>query len=48
MILVLQDLYEAAKLHPMPMLESGESSKGQCHLAITLHVGELLGSLHSS
>lgn len=47
-LFVLQDLYEAAKLYPMPMLESGETSKGQCHLAITLHVGELLGSLHSS
>ncbi|KAG0604647.1 hypothetical protein M758_10G186100 [Ceratodon purpureus] len=45
---IIKDLYEAAQLHPMPMLESGESSKGQCQLAITLHVGELLGSLHSS
>lgn len=43
-----QDLYEAAKLYPMPVLESGESSKGHCYLAVTLHVGELLGSLHSS
>uniref|UniRef100_A0A7I4B673 Uncharacterized protein n=1 Tax=Physcomitrium patens TaxID=3218 RepID=A0A7I4B673_PHYPA len=45
---IIKDLYEAAELHPMPVLESGESSKGHCYLAITLHVGELLGSLHSS
>ena len=45
---VLQDLFEAAQFHPMPVLESGESSTGQCQLAITLHVGELLGILRSS
>ena len=45
---MLQDLYEAAKLYPMPLMDSGEPSKGNCHVAVTLHIGELLGSLHSS